>query len=223
MDERPAERLRRWRPRIRISVRALMVLVLVLGGGLGGVVHPARVQREAVAAIERAGGQVRYDEKFLGPSAANAARKPGWKEWLVDHLGIDYFENVKDVHYSSSQQSSEKKTDDELMAEVGKLSRLETLHLDGIWVTDAGLAHLRGLSQLVSLHLDTNSPTDAQMAQVAGLTTLRHLSFGGGRFYHEVWGGSSWDTDESRFVEHQGHPDHRGCLGSQPEGQAPSR
>ena len=43
-------------PRVRLTVRTLMVLVLVLGGVLGWVVHRARVQREAVAAIKRAGG-----------------------------------------------------------------------------------------------------------------------------------------------------------------------
>ena len=209
MDAPPAEHSLRWRPRIRLSVRFLMVLVLVLGCWLGSVVHPARVQHGAVAAIVRAGGIVQYDETFLGPSLANAPRKPGWKEWLVEHIGIDYFENVEVVHYSSSQESSDKRTDDALMFEVGKLSRLKTLHLDGIWVTDAGLAHLHGLSRLVSLHLDTKSLSDAQVAQVAGLTTVRHLSFGGGRFHHELWAGSSWDTDECRVVEHHEHPDHQ--------------
>ena len=60
-----------YRPRqcFHMSVRVLMVLVLVFGGGFGWVVHRARVQREAVAAIERAGGAVGYDETFLGPSS----------------------------------------------------------------------------------------------------------------------------------------------------------
>ena len=38
-----------------------MALVLLLGGGLGWVVHCARVQRDAVSAIRRAGGNVFYD------------------------------------------------------------------------------------------------------------------------------------------------------------------
>ncbi len=46
------------RARSRLSVRALMVLVLVCGGWLGWVVHRARVQKDAVAAIERAGGGI---------------------------------------------------------------------------------------------------------------------------------------------------------------------
>jgi hypothetical protein len=47
--------------RIRLSVRALMILIMIVGGGLGRIVHRARVQRDIVAAIDRAGGSVDYD------------------------------------------------------------------------------------------------------------------------------------------------------------------
>ena len=56
-----------WWRRVRISLRGLMVVVLVIGGGLGWVMQRARVQREAVAAIRRAGGSVLYD---LAPKQA---------------------------------------------------------------------------------------------------------------------------------------------------------
>ena len=41
------------RRRLRLSVRALMVLVLITGGGLGWLVYSARIQRDAIAAIQR--------------------------------------------------------------------------------------------------------------------------------------------------------------------------
>jgi hypothetical protein len=50
-----------WRRRLRLSVRALMVVVLITGGGLGWLMYRARVQRDAVAAIRRAGGLTYYD------------------------------------------------------------------------------------------------------------------------------------------------------------------
>lgn len=50
--------LRQW---LRISVRGLIVLVLIIGAGLGWIVHGVRSQREAVAAIRRDGGAVLYD------------------------------------------------------------------------------------------------------------------------------------------------------------------
>ena len=57
---RPKDRPNRNPPRrlLRLSVRALMVVVLVLAVVLGWFVHRAQVQREAVAAIEKAGGKV---------------------------------------------------------------------------------------------------------------------------------------------------------------------
>ena len=54
----------RWksRPRwLRLSVRGLMVLTLIIGGGLGWLGRGARIQRNAVAAIQKAGGTVAYD------------------------------------------------------------------------------------------------------------------------------------------------------------------
>ncbi|MFI5456455.1 MAG: hypothetical protein ACHRXM_13480 [Isosphaerales bacterium] len=41
-----------------------MILVLVLGGGLGWIVHRAQIQRDAVAAIQRAGDSAFYEWDF---------------------------------------------------------------------------------------------------------------------------------------------------------------
>jgi hypothetical protein len=46
------------RKRFGLSLRLLMLLVLLLGGGMGWLAYRARVRREAVAAIEAAGGTV---------------------------------------------------------------------------------------------------------------------------------------------------------------------
>ena len=49
-----------WRRFLRFSVRGMIVLVLVIGGWLGWIVRSARIQRDAVAAIQRTGGSVQY-------------------------------------------------------------------------------------------------------------------------------------------------------------------
>jgi hypothetical protein len=58
-------------------MRGLIVLVLVIGGGLGWVVREAHMQRDAVAAVVKAGGTVLYDWRRLkvdpGGSAAERA------------------------------------------------------------------------------------------------------------------------------------------------------
>ena len=124
-------------PRVRWTVRNLMIFVLILGGGIGWVVHRARDQRDAVAAIQAAGGEVIYDwERNEG--WYNSGGTPIWPRWLVDRLGVDYFGNVVGVEMFVG-------SDAELVA-IGRLSRLETISLNGSRVTDAGLRHLAGLS-----------------------------------------------------------------------------
>ena len=57
----PAGRASRpWRRLLRFSVRGLIVLVLSIGLGTGWLVRSARIQQEAVAAIQAAGGTVQY-------------------------------------------------------------------------------------------------------------------------------------------------------------------
>jgi hypothetical protein len=56
-EPRPGWRL----PRIRMSVRVLMFLILVFGCWLSWYARRVQAQRDAVAAIKKAGGSVAYD------------------------------------------------------------------------------------------------------------------------------------------------------------------
>jgi hypothetical protein len=143
----PSSRRTRWRwPHIRISVRGLMVLVLILGGGLGWLVHRAQVQRHAVAAIGRAGGRVTYDWEWAnGRRVPNA--QPRWPRWLVDRLGVDYFGNVVVADFRGTQVG------DADLAHLEGLTGLRVLSLRDTRVGDAGLAHLKGLTGLQNLDL----------------------------------------------------------------------
>src|SRR4051794_7832725 len=87
---------RRWH-RAVLSLRALMLLVLVLGGGLGWVAHRAAVQRRAVAAIEAAGGRVFYDWDLSDGVAKPPGTRRTWLKWLCDRLGPDYFGDITSV------------------------------------------------------------------------------------------------------------------------------
>ena len=108
---------RRW---LRISVRGLIILVLVIGGWLGWAVHNARIQREAVAAVERAGGEVMYDWQWQYNAPARG--RPWAPRWLVDRVGIDYFGHVtlvNLVHRGSEVESA--------IRHVSRLGRLQEL------------------------------------------------------------------------------------------------
>ena len=84
-----------WRKlRPSLSLRMLMAFVLAIGVGLGWVVHRARLQRQAVEAITKAGGRVFYDWQVPGDKLAPPNAASLWPKRLVDALGPDYFDDV---------------------------------------------------------------------------------------------------------------------------------
>src|SRR4051812_28040454 len=96
MDTPPSPR--RWwkRPPARLSVRAMMLLVLTFALALGayvGYLRRAWLQRELVAEIRATGGWVAYDFQ-LGPHGSG---EPSAPKWLVDRLGVDFFGEIRDV------------------------------------------------------------------------------------------------------------------------------
>jgi hypothetical protein len=167
MSEGPT--VRRWRKRVRFSIRALLVVVLVIAAGLGWLVRGARIQREAVAAINRARGSVKYDwEQHAGPG------KPRAPKWLEDLLGVDYFEHVTEVELSPSSKSTH-----DVLLQVENLHQLDRLNLDGTSVSDSDLAILKRLGNLSYLSLYLTKVSDAGLAQLKGLTALASLDLHG--------------------------------------------
>ncbi len=157
-----------WRRRLQFSIRVLIVVVLLIGGGLGWLVHGARTQREAVAAIVKAGGNVAYDWQWKNPGAIQGGT-PKAPRWLIDILGVDYFGHVTVVMLPSA-------SDDELshLGRLGQLEYLVVLPSPGN-MTTAGLAHLKRLSNLRHLFLGDTPLTDEGLTFLHGLTNLETL------------------------------------------------
>ena len=155
---------RPWRSYLRLSIRALLVLILVLACWLGWFVRTARLQREAVAAVKKAGGFVWYDWEWKNGDYVQGIQRPPRPKWLVDRLGVDYFSNVTFVNLMRGS--------DEDLRHVEHLRRLERLHLCGAPVTDVGLAYLKGLAHLKVLDLDETQVTDAGLVHLNGLISL---------------------------------------------------
>jgi hypothetical protein len=170
MQSRSSTRVLSRGPYVRMSVRGLMALVLIVGGGLGWIVHEAQVQRNAVAAVKKAGGSVVYDwQRTLGAWEP----RPWGPKWLVDRIGVDYFGNVVEVWLSGpTLQDAEA-----ALAHVGNLRRLEGLWLAAPAMTDDGMAHLAGLTKLKLLNIDLSGTavTDAGLVHLKGLTGLERL------------------------------------------------
>jgi hypothetical protein len=154
--------------RFRVNTRELMALVLLIGAALGWVVNRAHTQRDAVAAIRRAGGYVRYQENngWLEDS-------PGLSRWLASQVGVDYFDTVVSVGCRPSIVDAD-------LAAVGRLAGLESLSLDGAAsITDDGLKHLKGLRHLKRLGLSGTAVTNRGLAYLAGIASLESLQLEG--------------------------------------------
>jgi hypothetical protein len=151
---------RPWWSCARFGVRGLLASVLVIGGWLGWLAHRARVQREAAAAIEQAGGSLLNDRQVNHD-------EPWCPRWLGDFLGADHLDHIALVNLRSGNA---------MLVRVGRLDRLERLSLDGSLVSDSGLMHLEGLTRLRWLNLRDTKVGDAGVDHLRRLTELRSLN-----------------------------------------------
>lgn len=151
---------RRW---LRFSLRSLLLLIAVVAVSLGWLIHKARQEGIAVAALKEMGCDVTY-----GNNNAHQG-SPTVLERLRKLLGESESRNVTKVIGSKSQIT------DAGMVHVQGLTQLQTLWLNDTQVADAGLAHLVGLTQLQYLWLNDTQITDAGLVNLRGLTQLHSL------------------------------------------------
>src|SRR4051794_15568717 len=81
--------------RLTLRLRTFLAVNLVVSGALGWVIHRARIQRDSVAEIRRAGGLVWYDrppEVRLPPPEEGLMFRVSI--WLEEHVGVDYYKDV---------------------------------------------------------------------------------------------------------------------------------
>ncbi|MFZ1933984.1 MAG: hypothetical protein WCB27_15240 [Thermoguttaceae bacterium] len=141
--------------RFQFSLRSLLVFTVAVAipfSWLAVEMKRAREQREAVAAIEKAGGTV-----FSEPT------------WLGKFLRDDSLVRVTGVGFFREQ------TTDAALVHLEGLSQLPNLWLCNTQVTDAGLEHLEGLSQLQFLWLSNTKITAAGLVHLEGLSQLENL------------------------------------------------
>jgi internalin A len=168
MPERPSPQS--WRRLLRLSVRSLMVLVLITGGGLGWVIHSAHVQRDAVAAIKRAGGDIAYSWQWSNGSPVFPIPKLPWPDWVRQSLGPDFLDTVTYVRLLGE------KCDDDSLRAACRLPWLEELTVVNTSVTDASAEDLRQLRNLRSLDLRLNRITSRPLRHIGEMSELRELT-----------------------------------------------
>jgi Leucine-rich repeat (LRR) protein len=164
------------RKRLRLSLGAMMIIVLGIGGVLGWVANRAQVQRDAVAAIttprRNTRGSVYYDWQFAAAQGDKNA-KPRGPKWLRDALGPDMFDTVVIVTIEGDN------VDDEFLENVGKLRGVEKVDLVGHSAPDltpAGMAQLCNLPRLKNFNTRRGIAIPRGfVAGLAGRTGIRSL------------------------------------------------
>jgi internalin A len=156
----------RWRYP-QVTLRALILLIVLVGTWLGWVVNRAHIQRDAVRAIKKTGGSAWYDWQWKD-GLPNPMGELWWPRWMIDRVGVDYFGHVLQARIWD-------RGSDEEMAHIGHLGRLDTLDLSGSLISDGGLVHVEGLTRLLALSLANTRISDAGLVHLKELTSLQIL------------------------------------------------
>src|SRR5262245_16652414 len=189
----------RW---LRFSLRTMLLLITALSIWLGLQVNAARRQREAVAAILKAGGTVFYDYQMVPRSAGvfspdrivDPSQLPPRPAWLREQIGDDYFRTVVAVRFAAPRASLQKADLDELaklpqvrefvfagngtdlsdkdFTALSDLRNLEVLRLPRTRVNGSILASLPNPERLKYLYLGYTDADNATLKHVGNMTML---------------------------------------------------
>ena len=152
----------------------MMILVLVFGAWLGWFVRRVQVQKDAVAAIQKAGGTVMtFEWRNGGSNPYRNSWIPEWLGgdeawmplWMTRGAGLEYFGNVVDVSLIPTRANDPQAANDATLAFVGQLGRLQGLRLNSTAIADAGLVHLARLTELRDLQIGYTKISDAGLAR----------------------------------------------------------
>lgn len=177
----------------RVSLRMMLVLVTVLCVFLATTVRKAVRQKEAVDAIRRSHGAVKYDWEV------GASPQPHSKSFVRDLLGPEYFDSVVEVKWGGIGHVGMKGVEEELyemdflllqrlpdlrklslanstladLRSLAGLTRTEVLWLECRALRD--LTGLEGMKNLKRLVID-RTPGVYDLSPLAGVDSLERLS-----------------------------------------------
>ena len=134
---------------IPLSLKMLVSIIGILSIGAG---------REAMRII-RQEAALREIERLQGTVILNQGG-PGWLWNLVGHQRMTPFDEVCVI------QLWHKRATDDTLRQIGHLTSLRELQLDGTQVTDAGLLNLKGLTNLHVLYIDETHVTESGVAEL---------------------------------------------------------
>jgi hypothetical protein len=190
---------RKW---LQLSLRTLLVLVTVLCVWFARQSYRARMQAQAIAAIEKLGGHVGFDYQ-LDPKTRTWKTAPSrlLPQWAIDLLGEDHFRRVAIVNFDDGSNPTSDdlsflagmtdlreltlfnrtQIDDGALSHVKSMQQLEVLALEGTKVKGPGLIHLRPMRKMRGLTLSGTAVNDDALAHLDQMAQLEWLMLSGTR------------------------------------------
>jgi Leucine-rich repeat (LRR) protein len=167
---------------LRISLRTLFVFVTCIAVSLALFAHYARTRRAAIAAIQKAGGNIEMNtrdpsllEGWFGSEVFGTVNKIDLREGEVDNALLAHLAALKELQ---GLDLSNADIDDEGLGHIEHLP-LRELWLQGTDITDASAARLSKMTSLTFLQLNTTQLSDAFLEHLAPLPELENLGLRG--------------------------------------------
>jgi hypothetical protein len=195
---------RRDRRRTRFIVGVATVTGFIVAAGATVLLLRAFRVREAVRAIEAAGGVVAWDHELAivtDDSLSAEKRGEAWNAVLERHQGVDrgdrgwldrllgpeWLHDVAGVYFfpgfeARGSPGSPTSLEETFAAHLSAFPRLKLLLVLEREVTDRTLEIIGGLGELERLTVHGAGMTDEGLRHLRGLSRLRHLELTGSRF-----------------------------------------
>jgi hypothetical protein len=151
---------------LRFSLRSLLLLTTVLCVWLGWQAHRAHEQQAALAFLRGVPvGSIKYDRRAEELSVPN---------WLRESIGDNFFRSVVEVHLTDSVTSENLP---EIVSQLRRLPKLETVYLWHARVSDDDLRHLTPLTQIshLGLYFPWQPVTGTGVQHIAEMQNIRQL------------------------------------------------
>jgi len=146
-------------------------------------------QEKAVRAVQKLGGEVRFDYELDDSGELIQVARPPGPFWTRRLLGDRFFSHVQTVDLSNMPKHEydffaalpnrdlwRGPFGDEALAPLRRFKDLRSLCLQGNRITDHGLSHLRRLHRLQSLNLALTEVTDVGLEHVGRFRQLIYLN-----------------------------------------------
>ena len=177
-------KLNRFLPRLRFSLRAMLVVLTLVGCALGWLMlkrSEARQEREAAESLSNLNAMVLYD---YGPFEMLSQPTPPGPRWLTALLGENLFVHVQQVSFpyvdgvlpEQPYRVDRRDLSDRDLALVGRFKHLKGLNLSGFPIRSAALADIEHLSSLIDLSLGVTAIDNEALKHVGKLINLQKLN-----------------------------------------------